>query len=402
MLTGWICDKIRRKWWLFLGTLTVQIASTVLFCFAPSVELLLVARILQGGSGGVVWTIALVLLTETVGSSGLGKALGYVAMARSIGLLTGPLLGGVLYERCGYYSVFIFCFVFLGIDGCFRVTFIEANRAMIWKTNGSQRKKDKTKPENEYDISLPSPTIISRNSTPLPAQSFVQRVHRRLPPTITLLGDTRLDIALWGTVLQGIMFSGFDSTIPIFVARTFGWRSLAAGLIFLTLVIPQFISPVVGWLSDRHGPRWYVASGYLLSAVPLILLRLVDHNTTGQKVLLCALLSILGVLLTLIEIPIWAEMITSAQLHAKSHPQQYKGDVVGQACGLSNVFCAVGITVGPLLAGFLHEAVGWGNMTLVLASLLLASVVPTIIWTGGFIFARKEAVTDAEHELRGL
>jgi MFS family permease len=126
VLTGWLCDKIHLRRWPFLGALVIQLAATLMLCLATSVGILVAARILQGASGGVVWTVSLIIMTDTVQSAELGQALGYVALGRSVGVVIGPLLGGVLYERSGYYSVFALCFAFLVIDGFFRLSFIEA------------------------------------------------------------------------------------------------------------------------------------------------------------------------------------------------------------------------------------------------------------------------------------
>jgi drug/metabolite transporter (DMT)-like permease len=87
------------------------------------------------------------------------------------------------------------------------------------------------------------------------------------------------------------------------VKRTFGWNSFGAGLMLLAVMIPGFISPVVGhYYSDKYGPKWLSVFGYLACAPPLILLRLVDHNSTQQKVLLAALLSFLGAFCMFFEV----------------------------------------------------------------------------------------------------
>ena len=36
--------------------------------------------------------------------------------------------------------------------------------------------------------------------------------------------------------------------VPLFVEQTFGWNSTGAGLIFLTIFIPSFLSPFIGRL----------------------------------------------------------------------------------------------------------------------------------------------------------
>jgi MFS family permease len=77
----------------------IQLAATL--CFATSIGVLLTARILQGASGGVVWTVSLIIMTDQIESAELDQALGYVGLGRSLGVIMGPLLGGVLYERSG-------------------------------------------------------------------------------------------------------------------------------------------------------------------------------------------------------------------------------------------------------------------------------------------------------------
>lgn len=46
------------------------------------------------------------LLNDFIGAEHIGKAMGYTSMALSMGLLLGPVLGGVLYEYGGYFQVF--------------------------------------------------------------------------------------------------------------------------------------------------------------------------------------------------------------------------------------------------------------------------------------------------------
>lgn len=366
-----------------------------MLCLASSVSVLLAARVLQGASGGLVWTVSLIIMTDKVASAELGQALGYVALARSVGVVIGPLLGGVIYERAGYYSVFALSFAFLVIDGTFRLTFVEARAASKWRPMIGAAGPSLAEKCPEHRLQDTGEMRRSRQTSPnltaSPGRGLAQRVHRRLPPTITLLGDVRLVISLWGCFLQALFLAGFDATIPIFVWRTFRWNSLAAGLIFLALVIPTCLSPVVGWLSDKHGPRWYTAAGYILSTIPLALLRLIDHDSTGQKVLLGVFLGIFGATGTLFEVPVWAEVVRCTDIRVRANPRQYSADgAVGQAYGLLNLFYAVGVTVGPLLTGFVYEAAGWGNMVLVLAVLSAISTIPTLVCTGGYIWKKQD------------
>ena len=67
-----------------------------------------------------------------------------------------------------------------------------------------------------------------------------------------------------------------------------------AGLIFLPLLLPSFLAPLVGKYTDSYGPRLPVFIGFVLGTPFVILLILVDRSGIRQIVLLCALLALLG------------------------------------------------------------------------------------------------------------
>lgn len=61
-------------------------------------------------------------------------------------------------------------------------------------------------------------------------------------------------------------------------------------------------------MSDRYGPRSFVAGGFLLLAPFLILLRLPDRDTVSEIVLFCVLLALVGVASALVIAPVMAEV----------------------------------------------------------------------------------------------
>jgi MFS family permease len=61
--------------------------------------------VLQGFSAAVVWTVGQALLVDTVGEKEIGQTLGLVSIAMSVAILIAPLLGGVVYQKAGYYAV---------------------------------------------------------------------------------------------------------------------------------------------------------------------------------------------------------------------------------------------------------------------------------------------------------
>jgi len=234
-----------------------------------------------------------------------------------------------VYQRSGYYAVFYMSFGLIALDITLRLILIEKKVARQWVTEPST--------ENEEAIRTSrGPGIDSNNAqekpnlevgeaynaqTPEAAIGTTTTYQRsKWPPVLTLLTSPRLLVALWGFIVQGSLSTAFDSVIPLFVEHTFGWDSLGAGLIFLAVMIPSFGAPVVGWASDNYGPRWLCVGGFV-SAVPFwTLLRLVDHDSLGQKVLLSALLALIGVSLTLVFPPLMAEITYVVEAKERESP----------------------------------------------------------------------------------
>jgi len=57
---------------------------TDLLLLARSIAVMLITRILQGASAAVVWAVAITIMTDCMGTKGLGQAMGYVTVVRSV------------------------------------------------------------------------------------------------------------------------------------------------------------------------------------------------------------------------------------------------------------------------------------------------------------------------------
>lgn len=187
------------------------------------------------------------------------------------------------------------------------------------------------------------------------------------------------------------MLSCFDSVVPLYVKDLFGWTSTGAGLIFLPIVVPSLFSPVVGWLTDRYGARWPATLGFVLACPMFVCLRFVNRDSMSQKVLLCALLALIGLALTLSMPPLMAEITYLVSAKEKRHPGIFgAGGAYAQAYGLFNMAFAGGAVVGPIWAGFVNESAGWGTMGWSLGILSLVASVPTALYVGGDIWRKDK------------
>lgn len=77
-LAGILADRLPTRQLPFLLGLVALLLSTLLLLLGRTIAVLAMARIFQGISAAVVWTIGLALTLDTVGSENLGKTIGSV------------------------------------------------------------------------------------------------------------------------------------------------------------------------------------------------------------------------------------------------------------------------------------------------------------------------------------
>ncbi|KIV92149.1 hypothetical protein PV10_06610 [Exophiala mesophila] len=386
----WADRTTSRRGPLLIGLL-VLFGSTLMFCLGRTIPLLVIGRTLQGASAAVVWTVALALLADTVKKEESAKAIGYVSVAMTLGVLFGPMIGGVVYERSGYYPVFAVTFAVIGLDIILRLLMIEKKIAAKWLEPPAHALHDISMLNVDHLQSpINSTTMTEKNSSIAHSHPSPPRPKRKLPPILSLLRSRRVLAAWWGTFAAAITMTALDTTIPLYVNQTFGWGSLGAGLVFLALLFPNFFGPLIGYWTDKYGPRWIAAAGLLLSIPFWVLLRLVDHDGIRQQVLLCALLVLLGTAAALVLTPLMAEFSKVCDAKVRQQPDFFAGkSAYAQSFGIFNVAWAAGSLVGPLAAGGIVTASGWKTMTWAMAIFNAVGVVPALLYSGGIITKRK-------------
>lgn len=353
---------------------------------------------MQGFSAAIVWTVGLALLADTVGHDTIGQAMGYVSMSMSVAVLVAPLLGGVVYARAGYSSVFYMAFGLIVFDIVLRVVLVEKKIAKQWMpvvevaSSPSPILNDE-KSSGFSTSSPPAPTTLPAPSRPEPiSPSTIFPKKRQIPPIFTLLASRRLLAALFCTLIQSTLLTAWDAVLPLYVHRLFRWGSTGGGLIFLPLILPTFVAPLIGYWSDKRGPRVPTALGFLLAVPFLVAMRAVNHGGIGQVALLCALLACLGVALSMAMTPLLAEITYIINVKQKSHPGVFgRRGAYATAYGLFNTAFAGGMLVGPIWGGFVTLRSGWGTMGWTLAVLALVGAGVAALLIGGWV-GRKSAM----------
>jgi MFS family permease len=229
-----------------LGLITLA-GATVMLHLGRSVTLMIIGRIAQGGSASVVWIVGLSMLADTIPPEEIGQAMGYVFTAMSLGMLLGPLLAGIIFDKAGYDAVFGLAYGVIAIDVLMRLLVIEKKVAARWKEEDT--------PQTDEQVVWPSTPIgdgdmdielvhrqNARRAEPKKSENDSERSEldliespirrRKAPAIVTLLKSKRLLAACWATVATGILMTSIESTMPLYVKSIWSWTSTGAGKSF--------------------------------------------------------------------------------------------------------------------------------------------------------------------------
>ncbi|KAJ4986257.1 vesicular amine transporter [Stagonosporopsis vannaccii] len=395
-VAGVLADKCAASRQLpFTASLAMLVAATVLFALGRSVAVLVVARVLQGASAGVVWTLGLAIIVETVGQENLGKTMGTVFSFISVAGLFSPICGGLLYARTGYNGVFGVGIGLVAVDFVLRLLMVEkAVRAQYLPDSHSGTDQSNNANHGEAAEQTPllllphsnTPSINTRYRLSPPKNRFAREL-----PILLLLRDPGLLTAILIAFMQAALLGSFDATVPLVAESSFHFDSLKAGLLFLPLGGADFfLGPVFGWAVDRYGPRLFSVLGFAFLVPTLVLLRLPEESAVLEKLgsahvitLYAALLALNGAGLAVIGSPSIVEAGRLVDNYAKANKDIFTdGAPWAQLYGINSMVFSGGLTVGPLVAGSLSEKVGYGNMNAVLAGVCAITAVLAGVFIG--------------------
>lgn len=361
MLFGWIGDHSKTKKLPFLVGMIVVGAATLLFSLTTSLPLIVFARVMQGISTASVFTIGFSLLLDTVGSSQIGRPIGFTSMSLSLGLFAGPIIGGLIYDAAGYLAVFAPAFVLI---------LLETLLALLLQQPASHR----ISPEcHEHSPLLRASGPISRRRSSSSSSA----------PTI-LLRSPRFLVAMLGMCMLNTFMTAWEAVLPAYLQELLGYNASQVAVVFLSNTLPLMVlSPMAGNQVDRAGPFWPAVSGFLLAAPSMMVLGLVQTNTTLCSALLRICLFVFGCGVSM-AMPAMMTEISKATEDVQARQPGVFGDggAYSQAYGLSNAAFAMGTLAGPLYAGYVREWAGWTTMCVSLGALSLVMVLLVMLFTG--------------------
>lgn len=342
-------------------------------------------------------------MCEVVGPERLGRAMGLSSMAVSVGLLAGPVLGGVLYEYCGYFETFLPALVLVGIEMGLRCLVIEDGKGSgaTAKVRGGDVETaventfgDDQRAAEETDNHTDPLNVAGTESQPLlksPPQG--QHTHLRPNALLVLLQNPRFLTSLLGLFILNSTACGFDAVLGPYISATFNLGPTHVAGLFLALAIPQLFSFFTGVLTDRYGPKAIAAAGLATCTISLGSLSLFTENTVYPVPKLYAVFFCLGTALALALVPLRVDAVAAVEALQKARSEVFgpKG-ALGRGFGLLNGVVAAGGLVGPLGAGWLRIWIYWAGMAWVMSGLSVAVLGAVVGFTGERSIRKSEEV----------
>lgn len=283
MLYGRLGDIIGHKK-VFIYGLVAFTAASVLCGFSQSIWMLIICRVLQGLSAGMIMAVGFALVVAAFPANERGKALGLYATAVGIAMALGPTLGGIIAEHLGWRYIF-FINAPIGV-----VSFIWCSRVIPL---GS------TKPGQHLDypgtlaffVFLPTLLLyfnrgeewgwISPVSLTLLAIAvvfgglflWIQKTSRQPMLSLSLFKDRVFSMASLSNFLYFNAFSFFTFLTPFYLKFVLEYSIFEVGLVMIASPVAMLITaPLVGAGSDRFGSRVFAVGGMCICATGLFML----------------------------------------------------------------------------------------------------------------------------------
>jgi MFS family permease len=238
-----------------IGVASFGVAS-VLCGVAPDAPSLIVFRGVQGMAGALLTPASLAMLTATFSGNARGNAIGQWTSWTGISFIIGPTIGGWLVDVSTWRVIFL-----LNIP--IALVTLLAGLGLLVAGFIEQPQRGWTDPlilgAFAGGAVLLASFVVYELRTPMPM----------LPLRLFRLRNFSVTNVETLSVYGGL--SGLSTFLTLFLIEFAGFSALHAGLALLPItVVMFFLSPRMGRLSMKHGPRLYMSLGPIVAGLGVL------------------------------------------------------------------------------------------------------------------------------------
>jgi DHA2 family multidrug resistance protein len=285
-MTGFLAGYFGRKRLLMLAV-TGFTLSSFLCGIAPSLSMLVVFRLIQGLTGGVLQPMSQAIMLEAFPVEQRGKGMAFWGLGIVVAPILGPVLGGWLTDNFSWRWVF-YINLPIGIASLLMTKAFIFDPPYLRKPRGRvdvvgigllvlgigalQFVLDKGQQEDWFDSSMiVALTAISATALLM----FIIHAFSSSDPVLDLrvLKDRTYATGVTLMTVLGFVLFGSLVMLPLFLQTVLGYPSYQAGTAMAPRGFGAFLAmPLVGILMSKLDPRKMVMSGLAIAGVTLFML----------------------------------------------------------------------------------------------------------------------------------
>jgi DHA2 family multidrug resistance protein len=289
-ITGWLAATFGRRRLLIVSVISFTTAS-VLCGLAPSLAFLIVFRVIQGATGGVMQPLSQAVMLEAFPPRERGKAMGFWGVGIVVAPILGPVLGGWLTDTLSWRWVF-YINIPVGIVAVAMIRMFVHDPAYLRKAlrgidvwglslmtigfGSLQVALDKGEQNDWLASSLISVLLV----TAVVALTWlVVRELRAEHPILdlTVFRERTFATGVGLITLLGVVLYGSLVMLPVLLQTLLGYPAYQAGLAMAPRGIGSLIAmPIVGLMVAHVDPRKLLGAGFALGGVSLLWLGALD------------------------------------------------------------------------------------------------------------------------------
>jgi EmrB/QacA subfamily drug resistance transporter len=287
LLGGSLGDHLGRKRIFRLGIIIFSVSSMV--CgLSPNVGVMIAARAVQGIGGAFMIPGSLAIISASFPQNRVGQAIGTWSSFSTITTIGGPIIGGVLASH-GLWRAIFFINVPLAILAIYALTKVPESRdeeasshmdypgAVLVALGLAGITYGTIDIGRGYGASVSTFSIVTLMGGLIALVLFVVVEARSPNPMVklslfksrTFSGTNLMTLFLYGALSGALLF------LPLNLIQIQGYPADIAGMTFLPFaILLAFLSPFMGRVVDRMGPRLPLIVGPAIVGVAFILLSL--------------------------------------------------------------------------------------------------------------------------------
>ncbi|RLV48388.1 DHA2 family efflux MFS transporter permease subunit [Nocardioides mangrovicus] len=303
LISGRLGDRFGSKY-LYLAGLTVFTLASLWCGLTNSIEMLIVARVVQGLGASMITPQTMAIITRIFPAAERGKAMAAWGATAGVAMVVGPVLGGVLTDGLGWEWIF-FVNVPVGVIG-----FVLAMRwvpalpthehsfdwlgvvmsgvGLFLLAFGIQEGHDKHWASWIIAMIVGGVVMIGL---------FVlwQARNRREPLVpLGLFKDRNFSVSNVAISVMGFVGVSMGYPLMLWAQAVRGYSPTQSALLLLPMAVMSIVlAPYVGRLTDRVHPRLVVGTGFALTIIGMFTLA-TQLQRTSQIWLLCVFQVVLG------------------------------------------------------------------------------------------------------------